>query len=60
MLNQDWQPIQAGQGCKCERAACASETPLEMHTRDSQTPGFLCRQTAEVWSNSGVHDEINA
>lgn len=40
--HQDWQPIKAGQGCKCERAACTTQTPLEMYSRRSQTPRLFC------------------
>ncbi|KAG7216323.1 hypothetical protein INR49_021727 [Caranx melampygus] len=35
---QDWQPIKAGQSCECQRAACTTQTPLEMYSRDSQAP----------------------
>lgn len=53
-LNQDWQPVQAGQGCECERAAGTSATALEMHARHSPLLGCLHRQTAEVWFHSAA------
>eukprot|EP00064_Thunnus_orientalis_P001615 superscaffoldBa00000111_g1618 len=31
---QDWQSIKAGEGCKCERAACTTQAPLEMMVRN--------------------------
>ncbi|TNN80943.1 Choline O-acetyltransferase [Liparis tanakae] len=45
---QDWQPVKAAQGCKCERAACTTQAPLEMYSRDSQASRLFCRHTTEV------------
>lgn len=55
MWHQDWQSIKAGEGCECERAACTSQTPLEMYSGDSQAPRFICWQTPEVCIYSGFY-----
>lgn len=57
---QDWQPIKAGQGCECERAACTPQTPLEMHSGDTQTPRLLCWQSSEVRVHSGLCRRVKA